>query len=265
MPVPEGRGLVSRSLLRDDAYRALRNAIVDGTLAPGERLNDAELVSWLGVSRTPIREALARLELSGLVQTRPGRFTMVSPVDSREARGAQSVVAAMHELAVREAVPLLGEPELDAMRTWNARFRDALRENRVDDALAADLGCRGHARTGRPRGGPVARRAGAGRHAHVERPVPGRAAGEPGGRRAGRRRRLPRGRGGRLRQPGDPRRARAAQPGAAPGGAAAVLLAARPGLGRPARHDHRAVRRGRRRRRFARRAGQLADPRAAAR
>src|SRR5882757_9496900 len=192
MPVPEGRGLVSRSLLRDDAYRALRNAIVDGTLAPGERLNDAELVSWLGVSRTPIREALARLELSGLVQTRPGRFTMVSPVDSREARGAQSVVAAMHELAVREAVPLLGEPELDAMRTWNARFRDALRENRVDDALAADLGCRGHARTGRPRGGPVARRAGAGRHAHVERPVPGRAAGEPGGRRAGRRSRLSR-------------------------------------------------------------------------
>jgi DNA-binding GntR family transcriptional regulator len=138
MPVPERRGLVARSLLRDDAYRALRNAIVDGTLAPGERLNDAELVSWLGVSRTPIREALARLELSGLVQTRPGRFTMVSPLDPREARGAQSVVAAMHELAVREAVPLLGEPDLDAMRAANDRFRDALRENRVDDALAAD-------------------------------------------------------------------------------------------------------------------------------
>jgi len=63
---------------------------------------------------------------------------MVSPLDSREARGAQSVVAAMHELAVREAVPLLGEPELDAMRAANARFRDALRQNRVDDALAAD-------------------------------------------------------------------------------------------------------------------------------
>jgi len=138
MPVPERRGVVGRSLLRDDAYLALRNAIVDGTLAPGERLNDADLVSWLGVSRTPIREALARLELSGLVQTRPGRFTMVSPLDSREARGAQSVVAAMHELAVREAVPLLGEPELDAMRAANARFSDALRANRADDALAAD-------------------------------------------------------------------------------------------------------------------------------
>jgi DNA-binding GntR family transcriptional regulator len=108
MPVPERRGLVARSLLRDDAYRALRNAIVDGTLAPGERLNDGELVSWLGVSRTPIREALARLEQSGLVQTRPGRFTIVSPVDLRETRAAQSVVAAMHELAVRAVLEQYG-------------------------------------------------------------------------------------------------------------------------------------------------------------
>jgi DNA-binding GntR family transcriptional regulator len=138
MPVPERRGLVARSLLRDDAYRALRNAIVDGTLAPGERLNDGELVSWLGVSRTPIREALARLEQSGLVQTRPGRFTIVSPVDLRETRAAQSVVAAMHELAVREAVPLLGERDLDAMRAANRDFAAALRGSRVDDALAAD-------------------------------------------------------------------------------------------------------------------------------
>src|ERR1700742_5228508 len=106
MPVPRGRGLVSRSLLREDAYRAIRDAIVDGTLAPGERLNDAELVAWLGVSRTPIREALSRLEQAGLVQTKPGRFTIVSPLDIRETRSAQSVAAAMHELALREPVPL---------------------------------------------------------------------------------------------------------------------------------------------------------------
>jgi DNA-binding GntR family transcriptional regulator len=137
MPVPQNRGLVSRSLLREDAYRAIRDAIVDGTLAPGERLSDAELVEWLGVSRTPVREALTRLEHAGLVRTKPGRYTIVSPLDVRAVRAAQSVTAAMHELAVREALPLSAD-ELDAMRAANARFADALRRDDVDAAIAAD-------------------------------------------------------------------------------------------------------------------------------
>lgn len=138
MPIPKSRGLVSRSLLRENAYRAIRDAIVDGTLAPGERLSDGDLVEWLGVSRTPVREALTRLEQAGLVQTKPGRYTMVSPLDVRAARGAQSVTAAMHELAVREALPNLSAAEVDAMREANARFTDALRRNDVDAAVAAD-------------------------------------------------------------------------------------------------------------------------------
>jgi DNA-binding GntR family transcriptional regulator len=138
MPVPGSQGLVARSLLRDDAYRVIRDAIVDGTLAPGERLNDADLVAWLGVSRTPIREALARLEQAGLVHTKPGRFTIVSPLDVRETRAAQSVAAAMHELAVREAVPALSTVDLDAMRAANVRLARAMRADDVDAALAAD-------------------------------------------------------------------------------------------------------------------------------
>ncbi|WP_112249208.1 GntR family transcriptional regulator [Kribbella monticola] len=138
MPIPQTQGLVARSLLRDDAYRAIRDAIVDGTLAPGERLSDPELVAWLGISRTPIREALARLEQAGLVQTKPGRFTIVSPLDLRQTRSAQLVAAAMHELAVREAVPLMSEHELTAMREANDRFAKALRANDVDAALQAD-------------------------------------------------------------------------------------------------------------------------------
>ncbi|WP_432164568.1 GntR family transcriptional regulator [Streptomyces sp. bgisy031] len=138
MPVPQSRGLVSRSLLRETAYQAIRDAIVDGTLAPGERLNDAALVEWLGVSRTPVREALTRLEQMGLVQTKPGRHTLVSPLDVRAVRNAQSVTTAMHELAVREAVPHLSATELDAMRNANARFAHALRGNDAAAALAAD-------------------------------------------------------------------------------------------------------------------------------
>ena len=138
MPVPERLGVIPRSLLRENAYRAIRDAIVDGTLAPGERLNDAELAQWLGVSRTPVREALTRLEESGLVQTKPGRYTMVSPLDVRSARAAQTVTAAMHELAVREAVPTLSADEINAMREANARFAAALQANDVDAAIASD-------------------------------------------------------------------------------------------------------------------------------
>ncbi|WP_199442113.1 GntR family transcriptional regulator [Umezawaea beigongshangensis] len=138
MPVPQSRGLVSRSLLREDAHRAIRDAIVDGTLAPGERLNESDLVAWLGVSRTPVREALMRLEQTGLVRTKPGRYTMVSPLDVRAVRDAQSVTAAVHELAVREAVPVLSTADLDAMREANARFADALRRDDVDAAITAD-------------------------------------------------------------------------------------------------------------------------------
>ncbi|MGK5555233.1 GntR family transcriptional regulator [Actinomadura kijaniata] len=138
MPVPRSRATIPRSLLRDNAYRALRDAIVDGTLAPGERLVDAELVDWLGVSRTPIREALARLEQAGLVQTRPGRHTIVSPLDLRATRSAVAVVAAMHEVAVREAVPHLSDAELDAMRAANADFAAALRDGDAERAVDAD-------------------------------------------------------------------------------------------------------------------------------
>ncbi|MFD4586579.1 FCD domain-containing protein [Streptomyces sp. NPDC058434] len=59
-------------------------------------------------------------------------------MDLRVARDAQSVTAAMHELAVREALPNLSGAELDVMREANARFADALRRNDVDAALAAD-------------------------------------------------------------------------------------------------------------------------------
>jgi len=138
MPVPESEGLVARSLLRDDAYTVLRDAIIQGTLAPGERLNDAELSRWLGVSRTPIREAIGRLERAGLVQTKPGRYTIVSPIDVRETRAAQSVAAALHELAVREAVPSMSDRDIKAMRRANDRFTKAMDAQDADAALTAD-------------------------------------------------------------------------------------------------------------------------------
>ena len=116
----------------------MRDAIVDGTLAPGEQLRDQELAAWLGVSRTPVREALLRLQQAGLVAALPGRSTTVASMDTRAARDAQAVVASMHELAVREAVGQLTAGDLSRMRDANARFEAALRAGDADAALDAD-------------------------------------------------------------------------------------------------------------------------------
>jgi DNA-binding GntR family transcriptional regulator len=139
MPVPTGTDRrIPRTLLRDGVYRRLRDAIVDGTLAPGEQLRDGELAGWLGVSRTPVREALLRLGQVGLVQARPGRSTTVAPLEPAEIRDARAVVAAMHRLAVDQAVPRLSADDLAAMRAANDRFAAALAAGDIETALAAD-------------------------------------------------------------------------------------------------------------------------------
>lgn len=138
MPIPSGAAAVGRSLLRDDVYRRLRDAIVDGTFTPGEQLKDGELADWLGVSRTPVREALLRLGASGLVVALPGRSTTVSAIDARAVRDARDVIAAMHELAVREMAGRLSEDDVDRMRVANRRFAQAIASGDVGVALDSD-------------------------------------------------------------------------------------------------------------------------------
>lgn len=138
MPIPADVPALDRRLLRDDVYRRLRDAIIDGTFTPGEQLRDLELAAWLGVSRTPVREALLRLAQAGLVVAQPGRSTTVSSLDQRALRDARAVVAAMHQVAVREAVANLTHADLEAMREANNRFRSAIEQGDVDAALRAD-------------------------------------------------------------------------------------------------------------------------------
>jgi DNA-binding GntR family transcriptional regulator len=138
MPVPQARGAVSRHLLRDEAYGALCAAIVAGELAPGETLRDEELCGWLGLSRTPVREALARLDDEGLVEVAPQRHTRVAPLRAADARDAFPVLAALHALATELAVPRIERGHLEELRRDNRAFALALAERRAAEAYAAD-------------------------------------------------------------------------------------------------------------------------------
>jgi DNA-binding GntR family transcriptional regulator len=138
MPIPATDVSLPRRLLRDEAYDRISAAIVRGELTPGEKLNDQALASWLGISRTPVREALSRLERTGLVRTVPGRETVVSELDLKMADAAVRVAAVLHSLAVREATPLITPEDLEAMRAANDALEVALHERKVPAAIAAD-------------------------------------------------------------------------------------------------------------------------------
>ena len=127
MPVPNQRDAVQRRLLRDNAYTALRDAIVDGMLLPGERLHDDELCDWLGLSRTPVRNALSRLEDEGLVECRPQRYTRVTPLTRLQIRDLFPVLAVTEALATELSVPRLTEADFTRLDQENETYVVALR------------------------------------------------------------------------------------------------------------------------------------------
>ncbi|BEL08655.1 GntR family transcriptional regulator [Actinoplanes sichuanensis] len=129
---------IGRHLLRDAAYGRLRGAIVDGTLAPGAALRPDDLAERLGLSRAPIRDAIARLTSEGLVETKPQSYTRVTEVVAKDVEDAAAVLGAMHDLAVRNVAATLTEDLVAAMRAANARFAAAVAEGDVEAALAAD-------------------------------------------------------------------------------------------------------------------------------
>jgi DNA-binding GntR family transcriptional regulator len=129
---------LDRVLLSDQALSLIRRAIVTGELAPGAPVKDAELASRLGLSRTPVREALARLADEGLIETKPHSYTRVTQLDAQAVRDALEVVQTMHALATRLAVPRLTTEHMDAMRAANLRFATAIDSGAVEDAMLCD-------------------------------------------------------------------------------------------------------------------------------
>ena len=129
---------VRRTLLRDTAYEAIRDAIVRGDFPPGAVVSNAAVAGQLGLSRAPVRDALARLAGEGLVETKPQSYTRVTQLVPKEVRDAAEVVRAMHELAARIAVPLLAAGHIEAMHEANRRFEAATGAGDVDAALDRD-------------------------------------------------------------------------------------------------------------------------------
>lgn len=118
------------TVLGDEVYTTLSEAILDGTLSPGERLRDHDLAERLGVSRTPVREALQRLARSGLVEVSPNRYTRVSIPDEREIRDTDEFVAYTMATCLRLALQRCDD---ETLATTVARLDDVIDASRSDD------------------------------------------------------------------------------------------------------------------------------------
>ncbi|RLK52222.1 GntR family transcriptional regulator [Microbacterium telephonicum] len=107
--------LTSGMILGDEVYRTIGAAILDGRLAPGVRLRDVDLAQQLGISRTPVREALQRLERFGLVEIAVGRYTRVSVPDDKLRHDTGEFTALFMGNALRLAVRSATDAQLAEM------------------------------------------------------------------------------------------------------------------------------------------------------
>ena len=124
--------------LRDVVFYTLRQAILKGEMEPGERLMGIQLAKKLGVSRTPIREAIRKLELEGLVIMIPRRGAEVAGITEKALRDVLEVRRSLEELAIELAVARMKEDDIKALEAARIEFREALNTNDMIRIAQAD-------------------------------------------------------------------------------------------------------------------------------
>lgn len=125
--------------LRDVVFNTLRQAILRGELKPGERLMEIQLANKLGVSRTPIREAIRKLELEGLVLMIPRKGAEVAEITEKSLRDVLEVRAALEELAVELACDRIDAEGLEALKVAAKHFEATLQGGDVTEYAEADV------------------------------------------------------------------------------------------------------------------------------
>lgn len=125
--------------LRDVVFNTLRQAILRGELKPGERLMEIQLANKLGVSRTPIREAIRKLELEGLVLMIPRRGAEVAEITEKSLRDVLEVRGALEELAVKLACQKITDEQIQELRMAEKEFEMALSSGDVTVYAEADV------------------------------------------------------------------------------------------------------------------------------
>lgn len=125
--------------LRDVVFKTLRQEILTGKLKPGERLMEIQLANKLGVSRTPIREAIRKLELDGLVIMIPRRGAEVAQITLKDLKDVMEVRCALDVLAIELACERMGRDERSKLYQACENFREAVKTKDTRKLAEADV------------------------------------------------------------------------------------------------------------------------------
>lgn len=125
--------------LRDVVFNTLRESILKGEMKPGERLMEIHLANKLGVSRTPIREAIRKLELEGLVTMIPRRGAEVAQITAKSLRDVLEVRQALDALAMELACERISEEEIGKLRQACDNFAEITKTQDAVQIAQADV------------------------------------------------------------------------------------------------------------------------------
>ncbi len=124
--------------LRELVLDAIREAIINGTLKPRERLMEIQLADELGVSRTPIREALRKLELEGFIVMVPRKGAYVADISFKDIADVYEIRAALEGLAAGLAAERITDEELEAMERHLVEKADAISHHDMERLVEVD-------------------------------------------------------------------------------------------------------------------------------
>lgn len=125
--------------LRDVVFNTLRKAILRGDLKPNERLMELPLAKKLGVSRTPVREAIRKLELEGLVVMYPRRGAKVAQITVKSIRDVLEIRRVLEVLAVTKACKNITQEGIMQLRTALKQFKDVINSEDLTKVAEADV------------------------------------------------------------------------------------------------------------------------------
>lgn len=125
--------------LREVVFESVRGAIISGVLKPGERLMEVQMAEKLGVSRTPIREAIRKLELEGLVIMMPRKGAYVADLSLKDITDVLEIRAALEGLASGLAALRINDDEIQELNQVAKSFHQAIVEDDFNKILQGDI------------------------------------------------------------------------------------------------------------------------------
>ena len=125
--------------LRELVCENIRQAIIDGTFSPGERLMEIQLADEMGVSRTPVREAIRKLELEGFVVMIPRRGTYVADISIKDINEVYEIRTSLDVLAAGLAAERINDDELETLQRLLVEIGQHIEENNMDKIVEVDI------------------------------------------------------------------------------------------------------------------------------